>query len=132
MHYIYIYIYIYIFFFFFFFFLNFLYFFFNRLSSAASTISNKLTNCGCLSVAFNACALKPFFFTRLWSVYILLVISCVGAGNLYMRSYFPTIAVSQGATLDQAAMMVILVGLLDLISRLSLGFLADTHMLKSS
>ncbi|KAK3732186.1 hypothetical protein RRG08_026568 [Elysia crispata] len=68
----------------------------------------------------------------LWSVYILLVISCVGAGNLYMRSYFPTIAVSQGATLDQAAMMVILVGLLDLISRLSLGFLADTHMLKSS
>ncbi|KAK3732196.1 hypothetical protein RRG08_026578 [Elysia crispata] len=73
-----------------------------------------------------------YLFCQQWSFYLLLVFSCVGAGNLYIRNYFPTIAVSQGATLDQAATLVILVGLLDLISRLALGFLADTHLLKSS
>ena len=69
---------------------------------------------------------------RLWAFRMVLVFGGIGAGNIYIKNYVPTIAVSQGASLDQAAILVTLIGVVDLISRLSLGFFADTHLLKPS
>ncbi|KAK3785784.1 hypothetical protein RRG08_031019 [Elysia crispata] len=71
-------------------------------------------------------------FLRLWSFHMVLLFAVFAAANMYIRDYIPVVAASQGATLDQAAMLVTVVGAMDLVSRLSLGFLADTHLLTPS
>ena len=63
---------------------------------------------------------------------MVLLFAVFAAANMYIRDYIPVVAASQGATLDQAAMLVTVVGAMDLVSRLSLGFLADTHLLTPS
>ncbi|RUS83286.1 hypothetical protein EGW08_008966 [Elysia chlorotica] len=73
-----------------------------------------------------------YHFFSLWAFRMVLLFGGIGAGNIYIKNYVPTIAVSQGASLDQAAMLLTLIGVLDLISRLSLGLFADTHLLKPS
>lgn len=69
-------------------------------------------------------------FYHLWAFYMLLASAVFGGGNIYIRNYFPTIAVSQGATLDQAASLLSVIGVLDLLNALSVGLFADTHLLK--
>ncbi|GFN76757.1 monocarboxylate transporter [Plakobranchus ocellatus] len=71
-------------------------------------------------------------FCRSWAFYTFLAFTPLGAANMYLRNYIPTIAASQGATLDEAATLMTFLGVLDLLSRLALGFFADCHLLKPS
>ncbi|RUS73919.1 hypothetical protein EGW08_018324, partial [Elysia chlorotica] len=77
-----------------------------------------------------SCGKYDFF--QLWSFYMLLLVAYIGSGNIYVKIYMPTIAASQGATLDQAAILLVLMGVTGLVSQLCVGLFTDTHILKPS
>ncbi|CAG5131494.1 unnamed protein product, partial [Candidula unifasciata] len=66
-----------------------------------------------------------------WFFRMVLLSSIPGSANLYVRNYFPTVTQGQGATSDESAILLTIVGTVDLISRLCIGLFADTHILTS-
>ncbi|CAG5122273.1 unnamed protein product, partial [Candidula unifasciata] len=68
----------------------------------------------------------------LWSFRMTLIAALPGTVNQYLVAYLPTITNAQGATFDQAANLVTIMGAVDLISRLVMGVIADTKVLPPS
>ncbi|CAL1541283.1 unnamed protein product [Lymnaea stagnalis] len=69
---------------------------------------------------------------NLWAFRLALVAVIPGTVTVYIAIYTPMILHSQGASLDEVSILLTIVGTLDLISRLSMGFLADTHILSAT
>lgn len=55
-----------------------------------------------------------------------------GSVNVYLVSYIPTISKLQGASPDEAALLVTIMGCVDLASRLGAGFITDAKVLSST
>ncbi|KAH9505063.1 hypothetical protein Btru_061597 [Bulinus truncatus] len=69
---------------------------------------------------------------NMWGLRLALVAIMPGTVHVYVAIYTPMILHSQGATLDELSILLTLLGVLDLISRLGMGFLADTHVISST
>ncbi|BFZ24950.1 hypothetical protein BsWGS_27989 [Bradybaena similaris] len=83
----------------------------------------------CCCIAIIRQIFDPQLFSQ-WSFRVFLI-SCVpSAATQFLMQYIPTIAVIKGATKDQAATLVTIIGSVDLGSRLCVGVFADTHLLK--
>ncbi|BFZ16126.1 hypothetical protein BsWGS_19165 [Bradybaena similaris] len=63
-----------------------------------------------------------------WTLLSMIPGSCVG----YIINYLPTVCKFQGASLDQAAFLTTILGCVELAGRISVGFIADTHILLHS
>ncbi|BFZ10206.1 hypothetical protein BsWGS_13245 [Bradybaena similaris] len=73
----------------------------------------------------------PVLFTQL-AYRVFLVSAVPSATTQYLLQYVPTIAVIKGATRDQAATLLTITGSVDLVSRLAIGFFADTNLLRAT
>ncbi|XP_012935167.2 uncharacterized protein LOC101852833 [Aplysia californica] len=69
---------------------------------------------------------------RLWSVRVFLLSAILGATNQYLLTYIPTIAVIQGASKNEGALLLVIAGSVDLASRFVVGFIADLRWLRAS
>ncbi|BFZ16122.1 hypothetical protein BsWGS_19161 [Bradybaena similaris] len=69
---------------------------------------------------------------ELWSFRWTLLAMLPGSVNMYLVSYIPTISKLQGASLDEAALLVTIMGCVDLASRISAGFITDAKVLSST
>ena len=68
----------------------------------------------------------------LWTMRLLLIYTVPTTVNFYLKSYIPTISKTQGATLDEAAIVLALSGFMDLVSNIGVGVFADLHILRPS
>ncbi|BFZ16127.1 hypothetical protein BsWGS_19166 [Bradybaena similaris] len=68
----------------------------------------------------------------LWSFRMTLIAALPGTVNQYLVAYLPTISNALGATFDEAANLVTIMGAVDLVSRLGMGLIADTKVLPPS
>uniref|UniRef100_A0A0B6ZNR6 Major facilitator superfamily (MFS) profile domain-containing protein n=1 Tax=Arion vulgaris TaxID=1028688 RepID=A0A0B6ZNR6_9EUPU len=68
----------------------------------------------------------------LWSFRMTLIAALPGTVNQYLVAYLPTITHSQGASYDEAANLVTIMGVVDLFSRLGMGLIADTKIVPPS
>ncbi|BFZ09848.1 hypothetical protein BsWGS_12887 [Bradybaena similaris] len=68
---------------------------------------------------------------RRWLFRMVLLATIPGSANLYVRNYIPAVTEGQGASLDESAILLTIVGATDLVSRLCIGLFADTHILTS-
>ncbi|CAL1547350.1 unnamed protein product [Lymnaea stagnalis] len=71
-------------------------------------------------------------FFGMWQYRVMMVACLPGAVNMYIRNYIPAIAQARGATPDQGALLLTIVGAVDLGIKFGLGCFANTHMLKPS
>ncbi|CAG5122275.1 unnamed protein product [Candidula unifasciata] len=69
---------------------------------------------------------------ELWGFRCMLVSTIPGSASAYLLSYIPTICKFQGASFEQAAFLTTIMGGVDLVSRISTGFIADTKVLLPS
>ncbi|CAG5119155.1 unnamed protein product [Candidula unifasciata] len=73
----------------------------------------------------------PSLFRQL-AFRVFLVSAVPSATTQYLMQYVPTIAVIKGASKDQAATLLTITGSVDLVSRLAIGFFADTNLLRAT
>ncbi|CAG5115201.1 unnamed protein product [Candidula unifasciata] len=100
-----------------------------QVSPPAEVKSQGWKSCCCIVIIRRI--FDPYLFSQ-WS-YRWLLISCVpSATTQFLFQYIPTIAVIKGASKDQAATLVTIIGSVDLVSRLATGVFADTHLLKAT
>ncbi|KAH9508960.1 hypothetical protein Btru_048401 [Bulinus truncatus] len=69
---------------------------------------------------------------RTWSLRALLLYNMTGVLVLYLSTYFPTIGARSGLTNDDIALMLIISGGVDFVSRLSFGAFSDLHLLSNT
>ncbi|BFZ16124.1 hypothetical protein BsWGS_19162 [Bradybaena similaris] len=69
---------------------------------------------------------------EMWSYRLLLLAQVPGSVMLYMISYMPTISKFQGASFDEAAFLATIMGTVDLVGRISTGFITDTKLFPPS
>ncbi|CAG5122278.1 unnamed protein product, partial [Candidula unifasciata] len=70
--------------------------------------------------------------SELWSFRWALLSMLPGTVNGYLAGYIPTITKYQGVSLDEAALLVTIMGCVDMVSRIGFGFVADAHILTPS
>ncbi|XP_055901076.1 uncharacterized protein LOC106051431 [Biomphalaria glabrata] len=85
-----------------------------------------VTNVGVFRKCYNEASLN------LWSMRLAMVAIMPGTVHVYIAIYTPMILHSQGASLDELSTLLTLLGVLDLVSRLGMGFLADTHIVSAT
>ncbi|CAG5122276.1 unnamed protein product, partial [Candidula unifasciata] len=69
---------------------------------------------------------------ELWGFRCMLVSTIPGSVSSYLLNYMPTICKFQGASFEQAAFLTTIMGGVELVSRISTGFFADTKVLPPS
>ncbi|XP_059178889.1 monocarboxylate transporter 7-like [Physella acuta] len=85
--------------------------------------------------ASRTAALAKFYYDaclNLWGFRVALLAIIPGTANVYMAIYLPMVLNSLGASLDDVSILLTIVGVTDLLSRLVMGFIADTHVLSST
>ncbi|GFO06903.1 monocarboxylate transporter, partial [Plakobranchus ocellatus] len=65
----------------------------------------------------------------LWSMWLLMGAVGLGALVQYLVTYLPTIAIKQGLTQPEVAVLMTINGSLELVSRIVIGILSDSHLL---
>ncbi|GFO07225.1 monocarboxylate transporter [Plakobranchus ocellatus] len=65
----------------------------------------------------------------LWSMWLLMGASGLGALVQYLMTYLPTISIKQGLTQPEVAVLMTINGSLELVSRIVIGIFSDFHLL---
>jgi len=86
-------------------------------------------NCCLCRIVLNV--FDPSLF-KSWAVRIWLLSAILGATNQYILTYIPTMSVKKGASPDQAALLLVITGVVDLASRFVVGYISDLKWLQAT